>query len=112
MTAATREVMEETGAVLSPLVPLGVLRMKSSGTVPDGWRYPHPLGFQQFLMGMVQHLHDYIENDECLAPVILTPGTAMSPDGPLSHGQRAFYLAAHRALLGCEPGHDIPGPSR
>ena len=89
--AAHRETVEETGYWVSHIRALGYLLMMSEGSVPSDWKYPHPVGFQQFYVGNVMWNTDYIENDECMSPVILTPSQARDTMDP----QRlAIYEAA------------------
>lgn len=77
--AARREGLEETGAQLGKIKALGHLRMTSSGTVPNDWKYPHPLSYQSFFAAPVITIEPYTENDECLAPVILSNLSTLSP---------------------------------
>ena len=77
--AAEREGMEETGARLGKLEVLGHLRMTSSGAMPKGWQYPHPLSYQSFFAAPVVSMDPYTENDECLAPVIVSDLTTLEP---------------------------------
>lgn len=70
--AAHREGVEETGAWTSHIKPLGYLLQLTEGPAPQDYRYPYPISFQQFYVGEVMHMIPYVENDECLAPVILT----------------------------------------
>lgn len=77
--AAMRETDEETGARVTCVEVLGHLRMTSNGTVPDTWRYPHPLSYQSFFAGRVESMRDYVENDECLAPTIVQDISMLKP---------------------------------
>jgi 8-oxo-dGTP pyrophosphatase MutT (NUDIX family) len=69
--AARRECLEETGFELRHIIPIGYLKMTSEGEVPEGWKYPHPISYQQFFVGITGKQHSYEENDECLLPVII-----------------------------------------
>jgi 8-oxo-dGTP pyrophosphatase MutT (NUDIX family) len=89
--AAHRETVEETGYWVSHIKALGYLHMQSEGEKPDGWKYPHPTSYQQFFVGKVLRNVPYVENDECLAPVILTPSQVQTQ---LDARLQAIYLAA------------------
>lgn len=93
--AAVRECVEETGCWVSWIKPIGYLEMKSEGTVPPDWKYPHPLGYQQFFAGIVQSIEHYVENDECLAPVTMTYEQACET---LPAGRLALYREARRVM--------------
>jgi len=77
--AASREVLEETGATIDEPIPLGHLRMTSTGEAPPHWRYPHPLSYQMFYAGKVTNMTPYVENDECLAPRIMQDIASLKP---------------------------------
>jgi 8-oxo-dGTP diphosphatase len=77
--AARREGGEEAGVTLGDLVPLGHLRMISRGEVPPGWRYPHPLSYQSFFAARVLDIAEYVENDECLRPRIVSDISTLKP---------------------------------
>jgi len=89
--AAHRETVEETGYWVSNIRALGYLRMESFGTVPAGWKYPHPTSYQQFFVGRVMYHEPYVENDECLAPRVLSSSAAQIL---LNEQRRQIYLAA------------------
>ena len=93
--AAHRECVEETGYWVSHIKPLGYLLQSSSGPKPATYNYPYPISFQQFFVGNVMSFVPYIENDECLAPVILTHDEARER---LDANRFAIYLAALRAI--------------
>ena len=69
LEGAIRETMEEIGCEVMDIVPLGYLRMTSEGTVPDDYKYPHPLGYQQFFAGRITKVHEYTPDYECNDPV-------------------------------------------
>lgn len=71
--AGQREAYEETGTLVGDVRPIGYLKLISEGEVPDGWPYPHPIGYQQFFAGRVIRREDYIPNAECTKPLILEP---------------------------------------
>lgn len=85
--AAVREAFEETGHRVSHIRAIGFQMMISEGTVPADYKYPHPLGFQQFFVGESMSHVPYVENDECLAPVAMD----------IVHALR--YLSSSRAAL-------------
>jgi 8-oxo-dGTP pyrophosphatase MutT (NUDIX family) len=62
-SAVQRELKEETGCRITDIMPLGYLKMTSEGVVPPDWKYPHPIGYQQFFTGLVVDMDDYVEND-------------------------------------------------
>jgi 8-oxo-dGTP pyrophosphatase MutT (NUDIX family) len=102
--AAVREASEETGIAVDNVRPIGFLRMVSAGVAPPDWKYPHPVGFQQFFAGAAhESAKPYRANSECAEPIRVTREMAVRPDSPLDAGQRAFYEAAHQAVLGCTP---------
>lgn len=103
LEAAMRESREEVGVVPIGLRPFLLQRMLSQGSVPDGWRYPHPVGFQQFHVGRTSAagLVGYVENDECLAPVRLPIVDALSSDSALTPSQKVILQAALSTLKYC-----------
>ncbi len=108
-TAAIREGLEETGAVVTLARPVGCLRMTSDGQVPEGWRYPHPVGFQAFFTGVVEELQVYVPNDECLQPRLIKPAEALAPDSPLTPALRLFHARAFETVFGYPPSHHMEG---
>lgn len=70
--AAVRECREETGYRVSHIRAIGFQMMTSLGKPPEGYKYPHPLSFQQFFVGRVMGFDPYVDNDECLQPEIMT----------------------------------------
>lgn len=70
--AAVRECLEETGYRVSHIRAIGYQMMTSLGKKPEGYKYPHPLSFQQFFVGRVMDYEPYVDNDECLQPEIMT----------------------------------------
>jgi len=90
--AAHRECFEETGCWVSHIKPLGYFEMKSQGQVPDDWKYPHPLSYQQFFVGQVMYQESYHENDECLTPVVLS-------DISLLNDQQQLLINLGRKLM-------------
>lgn len=71
--AAIRELVEEGGATVFKLHPIGYQKMVTGGEAPNDWRYPYPISYQQFFAGMVDEQYDYIPNDECRIPLISRP---------------------------------------
>ncbi len=69
MDCAIRETLEETGCEVDGVFPIGYLRMISEGEAPEGWAYPHPLGYQQFFAGQIIDIGPFTPNDECDEPV-------------------------------------------
>jgi 8-oxo-dGTP diphosphatase len=66
--AAIREGWEEVGARITDLYPIGFLRMTIDGDVPEGYKYPYPVSYQQFFSGRITEVVDYIPNEECDVP--------------------------------------------
>lgn len=77
--AARREGVEEAGLQLGRCEVLGHMRMTSSAAAPDGWKYPHPLSYQSFFAARVVALDPYVENDECLSPIIVSDLETLEP---------------------------------
>jgi 8-oxo-dGTP diphosphatase len=98
--AAERECLEEVGCHLFDLVPIGFLRLHSGGEAPEGWRYPHPLGAQQFYAGKVRRLMSYSPNDECDVPTLVP---ADEVDAFLKPSDRVFADRAREVLFGMAP---------
>ena len=97
--AVRRECREECGVEPGKLHALLLQRMVSSGTVMADWKYPHPAGFQRFYTGIVHNApEDYVENDECLRPVLLSRDVALSSDGPLNTARRVMLESAYSLL--------------
>lgn len=69
--AAIRETMEEVGAKVSKLIPVGCLRSTISGLKPNGYKYPYPVSSQMFFAAIADKLFDYKPNDECSIPEII-----------------------------------------
>lgn len=71
--AAHRECVEETGHWVSHIRALGYLEQTCKGSLPPVYSYPWPVSYQQFYVADVMSNVPYIENDECLAPVVVSP---------------------------------------
>jgi 8-oxo-dGTP pyrophosphatase MutT (NUDIX family) len=97
LEAAIRELPEETGYQVTTAVPVGYLKMISDGQAPADWRYPHPLGYQQFFAGLITGQVDFTANDECLDPIILQPNEV---EAHLRPGRLALYKEAFRTIFG------------
>lgn len=69
--AARREALEEVGCIVSDIIPIGFIRLTTHGVIPEGYRYPHPVSYQQFFAGKVLHQNYYESNEECAAPARL-----------------------------------------
>lgn len=93
--AAVRECLEETGYRVSHIRAIGYQMMTSLGKKPEGYKYPHPLGFQQFFVGRVMGFDPYVENDECLTPRVMTIYEAMRE---LSMSRLALLTLAIKAI--------------
>ncbi len=89
MQAARRECFEETGAEIADLIPMGFMRMCSSATMPSNWRYPHPLGYQQFYAARITRIVPYVANDECAEPLRVRDFREFKP---------SISLFCHRAI--------------
>ena len=71
-TAARRELWEEAGCRVGELRALAYHRNECLGEKPEGYRYPFPLSYQQFMVGVITGIADYNDNPECAQPVFLT----------------------------------------
>lgn len=100
--AAQRECLEETGYEINNLIPIGFLRMTSEGDPPPEWKYPHPISYQQFFAGEVDHSNLFVPNDECFDPVILN----MKDLSILNSQQQMLINIAHKNIY-MENDHDI-----
>jgi 8-oxo-dGTP pyrophosphatase MutT (NUDIX family) len=96
--AAIRELLEEAGATVKSLVPIGYQKLVSGGTVLEGWKYPHPISYQQFYAGLISDQFDYAENEECYRPVASHPNLAEKDIKP-EHYQ-LYRQAVERLLIG------------
>jgi len=90
-SAAHRECVEETGYWVSHIKALGYLKQICEGEKPHDYTYPWPVSYQQFFVADVLSFKTYEENDECLSPVIVTPGEA---EAKLNPSQYEIYKAA------------------
>jgi len=90
--AAHREGDEELLARFHELVPIGHQRMRSGGAMPEGWRYPFPLAYQSFFAARIASMREYVPNDECGPPALITDLTVLPPH------LRLLALAARRAV--------------
>lgn len=95
-TAAKRECLEETGAVVTDIVAVGFMRAKTEGQKPYNYNYPYPISCQQFFTGLITAVTEFEETDECLPPVRLTHEEA---EASLSGRTLALYRAAREALF-------------
>lgn len=89
--AAHRECVEETGYWVSHIRALGYLLQTTTAPCPEGYRYPWPVSYQQFYTADVLRWAPYVENDECLNPVIVAPWETRTKLNPL---QYEIYKAA------------------
>lgn len=65
---AIRETYEETGAVVSKLIPIGCLRNEVKAAKPDTYKYPYPLSSQMFFASIADRIDSFVPNDECSMP--------------------------------------------
>ncbi|NTF17034.1 NUDIX domain-containing protein [Agrobacterium rubi] len=80
---AARELWEEAGCRVSRLQPLAYLRNQcSADRMPQGYRYPFPVSYQQFMIGIVTDVAEYEDNPECAQPVFLTRDEARKVMNP------------------------------
>lgn len=93
LEAALREATEEIGCEVETVVPLGYIRMESWGEKPEGWTYPHPVGYQQFFAGRIVRVLPFTEGEECAAPIQQTE----PHHNPMVN---AFWQEAVRVLQG------------
>jgi 8-oxo-dGTP diphosphatase len=71
--AAHRECFEETGCWVSHIRAVGYLEQTCEGNRPELYSYPWPVSYQQFYVADVMRCTPYVENDECLNPVVISP---------------------------------------
>ena len=88
--AAIREMQEETACAITDVRPIGFLRMRSQGSVPMDWKYPHPHGFQQFFSARVSKIFDLVPTEEIADRVFVRYDDV----SVLSHSQLVFALEA------------------
>lgn len=99
-SASHRECLEETGYWVSHIRAVGYLKHTCMGIKPDDYRYPWPISYQQFYVGDVMWSKPYVENDECLTPVIVSPLDAKSVMNPLQYAiYKAALVVAHKKWL-------------
>lgn len=65
--AAIREMMEETGCKVEIIRTLGYIRMTSEGAAPEGWRYAHPISYQQIFIARVISQEEYKKTTSALS---------------------------------------------
>ena len=95
--AAIRETLEETGVVVNDLVAVGFMRSIIDGPEPENNKYPFPNSAQQFFTAICDEPTDYIENDECLMPLIIDHNDIEKH----LHGRGLMlYYEAHRLMFG------------
>lgn len=81
--AAARELWEEAGCRVSEVRPLAYHRNRCFvSEMPEGYRYPFPVSYQQFMVGLVAEMADYHDNSECAQPVFLTREEAREAMNP------------------------------
>jgi 8-oxo-dGTP diphosphatase len=74
--AMRREVIEEAGAVLVDVQLLGYQRIRLLGTVPAGYRYPHPDSYQVLYLARVAELIDFVATEEASQRAFFAPTAA------------------------------------
>lgn len=95
--AAIRETLEETGVIVKDLIAVGFMRSIIEGPEPEGNKYPFPNSAQQFFTATCDEPTDYIENDECLTPLIIDHKDIENH----LHGRGLMlYYEAHRLMFG------------
>jgi 8-oxo-dGTP pyrophosphatase MutT (NUDIX family) len=102
--AAEREAVEEVGARVEDVRPLGFLRCISHGEPSPEYRakYPWPISFQRFYVGRLTELGAHTMPDECNEPVML------DAEGVASAAFRyrnvaVLHAAAVHAVLDAQP---------
>jgi 8-oxo-dGTP pyrophosphatase MutT (NUDIX family) len=94
--AAKRELWEEVGCRVARVRPLAYHRNECFGEEPAGYdKYPFPVSYQQFMIGIVTEMADYEDNLECAQPVLLTRDEARERMNPQ---QWALAFAAWEML--------------
>lgn len=92
---AIREALEEVGCNFGMLAVLGYLKNTVERDMPEGYEYPYPVSYQQFFVGEVISLNEYVENGECLTPVVLASDQI---EGIVEPYVFALYLEAMQLL--------------
>lgn len=105
--AAARETHEETGAVVSDLVPVGFMRSHSDGVMPNDYKYPWPNSCQQFFAARVDHVIAFEETDECRPPVRLTHEEA---EQAFNGRTLELYRAARQLMFPQPAAQALPKP--
>jgi 8-oxo-dGTP diphosphatase len=105
--AAARETLEETGATVSDLRPIGFMRSRSDGVRPDAYKYPWPHSCQQFFAASIDHVTEFQETDECRPPVRLTHEQV---EQTFKGRTLALYRAAREALFPQATPQTRPSP--
>lgn len=104
-TAAVREALEETGAVVEQVVPVGFIRMQLGGDRPAGYKYPFPVSYQQVFTGLAVAIGPHTETVECAPPLIDDPEQAIAR----MVFDRDRAIASHAWRIACRTGL-IVGP--
>jgi 8-oxo-dGTP pyrophosphatase MutT (NUDIX family) len=71
-----REVMEETGALLSDVRLLGYQRIRLLSPCPPNYRYPHPDSYQILFFATVAAMPDFVPTEETRERALFPPHTA------------------------------------
>lgn len=91
-----REVMEEAAVELGPVRLLGYQRIRLLGDVPEGYRYPHPDGYQVFYIGQVTTILPFAPTAEASDRTFFTPDEALTQRWVQEN--RLMYDAAHKLI--------------
>jgi 8-oxo-dGTP diphosphatase len=76
--ALHREVMEETGALLSQVRLLGYQRIRLLAPCPPNYRYPYPESYQTLFLATVADLPGFMSTDETRERALFAPHEASS----------------------------------
>ncbi len=104
-TAAVRETVEETGAVVRILAKVGHLRLVVPNP-PEGYRYPAE-SFQPFYAAAVEARGPVQMQEECADPVPIDPRAAAAT--PRFRLHQALIVAAAEAYSELRPGAPAAG---
>ena len=91
-----REVMEEAAVELGPVRLLGYQRIRLLGDVPEGYRYPHPDGYQVFYIGYVTKILPFTPTAEAGDRAFFTVEEALKQK--LTQENRLLFDSARKEI--------------
>ena len=70
-SAAVREMTEETGCIVESPIHIVRITHECYFEKPEGYKYPFPTSYMEFFVADVIDIDEYVENDECKAPIFI-----------------------------------------